>query len=68
MEKIELSPALREFTLDSNQKSPIMSIVGLGEIDLRTVSEYQVQRMKDLGISIPCLKPTKKTATPAIQG
>jgi hypothetical protein len=61
MEKFALSPALEgKYKLDANQKSPIINIVGMGEIDLRTMTPYQVERMEASDTIFACLKALKK--------
>lgn len=63
MAEFALSPALKGFTLDNKNQNPEISIVGFGEIDLRTISEYQLERITKAGIQLPGLKPNKEVTS-----
>ena len=60
MAEFALSPALKDFKLDDKNQNPEFSIVGIGEIDLRTITEYQLHRINEAGIKLPGLKPNKE--------
>lgn len=63
----QLSPALdAKYTLLPSQTTPVVLSPALGEIDLRQMTEYEIQEMEERGIVFPFLKPKKASAKPLI--